>query len=54
MIKLSLMQYSTFCPDKGILIIRALVAELVYALVSGASRETGVSSNLIQCTNLRP
>ena len=29
---------------------RALVAGLVYALVSGASRETGVSSTLIQCT----
>ena len=30
--------------------LHALVAELVYALVSGASPATDVSSTLIQCT----
>ena len=41
---------STFLLPKCILIRRALVAELVYALVSGASRATGVGSTPIQCT----
>ncbi len=41
---------STFHRPESILIRRALVAELVYALVSGASRATGVGSTPIQCT----